>query len=226
MITWNLINFPDANSPIIEQLLFFHDHTIIIIIVTIAFICYLITNMFINKFKCLFIHEGQDIETVWTMIPIFLLLFIALPSLRLLYLIEENFKPEISVKIIGHQWYWSYEYSNFEINFDSFISLNEQITPKSFRLLEVDNRIVIPFNSLTRFLVSSADVIHAWTIPSLGIKIDAIPGRLNQLNIFNSRPGIFLGQCSEICGANHSFMPIVIESTSLPVFLKWVKLNK
>lgn len=223
MTSWNNINFPEANSPVIEQLLFFHDHTIIIIVTVIIFISYFIFNTFINSNKCLFIHEGQDIETIWTIIPIILLIFIALPSLRLLYFIEENFNSNITIKTIGHQWYWSYEYSNFNFRFDSFILPKREYGTHNFRLLETDNRIVAPFNLITRILITSADVIHAWTVPTLGMKIDAIPGRLNQVTLFPKRSGVFFGQCSEICGANHSFMPIILEITSLKNFLKWIK---
>jgi len=223
MTTWNIIYLPNANRPIIEQIIFFHDHSIIVLVLITCFISYIIINIIYNKFINHFLLEGQEIEFIWTILPGFLLIFIALPSLRLLYLIEENFLPNLNIKIIGHQWYWSYEYSEFNINFDSFIIPERELSINSFRLLEVDNRLILPFNTNTRFLVLSADVIHSWTVPSLGLKIDAIPGRLNQIFSFLYRPGLFFGQCSEICGANHRFIPIVIESTSLKNFKLWVK---
>jgi len=191
MITWKDIIFPNANSPVIEQIIFFHDHSIIILVIITILITYIILNAVENKFTNRFLLEGQDIETIWTILPAIILLFIALPSLRLLYLIEESFEPSLRIKVIGHQWYWSYEYADFNISFDSFLIPETEIKISSFRLLDVDNRLVIPFNVNTRFLVTAADVIHAWTIPALGIKVDAVPGRLNQLTRISSRPGVF-----------------------------------
>lgn len=164
------------------------------------------------------------IEIIWTIIPAIVLIFIALPSLRLLYLLDEIRIPSITLKTIGHQWYWSYEYSDFiNIEFDSYIIPVNDININNFRLLDVDNRIVLPINLKIRILISAADVIHSWTVPSLGVKVDGTPGRLNQTNFLINRPGLFFGQCSEICGANHSFIPIVIESVSLKFFINWVK---
>lgn len=223
MITWSTIIFPNANSPIIEQIIFFHDHSIIILVIITILISYIISNIIWNKLTNRYLLEGQDIETIWTILPAIILIFIALPSLRLLYLIEESFTPSITIKVIGHQWYWSYEYADFNLNFDSFITPNSEIELKSFRLLDVDNRLILPYNTNTRLLITSADVIHAWTVPSLGVKVDAVPGRLNQLSTTANRPGLFFGQCSEICGANHSFMPIAIEITSINNFIAWVK---
>lgn len=225
MITWCNILFPDANSPIIEQIIFFHDHRIIILIFITILISYFIYNICYNKYSNRFLLNNQTIERIWTITPIIILIFIALPRLRLLYLIDENFEPSLTIKIIGHQWYWSYELSDFNISFDSFIIPSIELKSNNFRLLEVDNRLISPYNTNIRFLVTSADVIHSWTIPSLGIKIDAIPGRLNQTFSIINRPGIYFGQCSEICGANHRFIPICLESTSLKNFLNWINNN-
>lgn len=222
MITWSNILFQDANSPLIEQLIFFHDHRIIILVFITIIISYFILNILFNKLSNRFWLNNQILETIWTIIPMVILIFIALPSLRLLYLLDENFEPSLTIKILGHQWYWSYEYSDFNINFDSFIIPTNSIEINNFRLLDVDNRLIIPFNINTRFLISSIDVIHSWTIPSLGIKIDAIPGRLNHIFTFINRPGLFFGQCSEICGANHRFIPICLESTNIKNFLSWI----
>lgn len=170
------------------------------------------------------LFEGQIIELIWTIIPALILVFIALPSLRALYLLDEVKTPAITIKTVGHQWYWSYEYSDFpNIEFDSYIIPSNELKANELRLLEVDNRTVIPYNTQIRLLVSAADVIHSWTIPSIGIKVDALPGRLNQLSIFSLRPGILYGQCSEICGANHSFIPIVLEVVKPADFIQWVK---
>nr|YP_010535729.1 cytochrome c oxidase subunit II [Ornithodoros asperus]UYB78745.1 cytochrome c oxidase subunit II [Ornithodoros asperus]UYB78758.1 cytochrome c oxidase subunit II [Ornithodoros asperus] len=223
MMTWANLTFPNANSPIMEQLIFFHDHSMTVIILIIVITLYMISNILYNNMTSRFLMEGQEIETLWTIMPAIILMTIALPSLRLLYLMEESFYPSISMKITGHQWYWSYEYPDFNIEMDAFMIPTQDNTMETFRLLDVDNRIVIPFNTNARILITSADVIHSWTIPSIGVKMDAVPGRLNQISTFTNRPGIFFGQCSEICGANHSFMPIVMEVTSLTNFLSWIK---
>nr|YP_010324848.1 cytochrome c oxidase subunit II [Ixodes ovatus]UNO53691.1 cytochrome c oxidase subunit 2 [Ixodes ovatus] len=223
MMTWSNIMFSNSNSPIMEQMIFFHDHSMLIIFMITIITLYMIMNIMMNSFSSRFLMEGQEIETIWTIIPAITLIFIAFPSLRLLYMLDEAFSSSITVKIIGHQWYWSYELSDFNIEFDSFMIPPSEMNINSFRLLDVDNRMVVPFNSNIKFLISSADVIHSWTVPSLGMKMDAIPGRLNQSFSTSNRPGLYFGQCSEICGANHSFMPISLEITSPSNFIKWMK---
>nr|ABE47796.1 cytochrome c oxidase II [Erysichton lineata lineata] len=221
MATWSNLNFQNSVSPLMEQIIFFHDHSLIILIMITVLVSYMMLSMFFNKFINRFLLEGQMIELIWTILPAITLIFIALPSLRLLYLLDELNNPLITIKSIGHQWYWSYEYSDFKnIEFDSYM-INDY-NMNNFRLLDVDNRIIIPMNNNIRMLITATDVIHSWTIPALGVKVDANPGRLNQTSFFINRPGIFFGQCSEICGANHSFMPITIESISIKNFINWV----
>lgn len=146
-------------------------------------------------------------------------MFLAFPSIKILYITEEFSSPAITIKIIGHQWYWSYEYSELKnLNFDSFIEDSNLI-----RLLNTSNFIVIPKKTVIRAVISSEDVIHSWTIPSIGIKIDAIPGRINQIIIYSNRTGLFTGQCREICGTNHSFMPITISVITIEKFIKSIK---
>nr|YP_010837553.1 cytochrome c oxidase subunit II [Pycnarmon cribrata]WGC93518.1 cytochrome c oxidase subunit II [Pycnarmon cribrata] len=223
MATWSNFNLQNGASPLMEQIIFFHDHTLIILIMITILVGYLMMSLFFNKYINRFLLEGQMIELIWTILPAITLIFIALPSLRLLYLLDELNNPLITLKSIGHQWYWSYEYSDFNnIEFDSYMTPMNEMTNNSFRLLDVDNRIILPMNNQIRIMVTATDVIHSWTIPSLGVKVDANPGRLNQTNFFINRPGIFFGQCSEICGANHSFMPIVIESISIKNFINWI----
>nr|YP_010526923.1 cytochrome c oxidase subunit II [Phyllosphingia dissimilis]UXR12247.1 cytochrome c oxidase subunit 2 [Phyllosphingia dissimilis] len=223
MATWSNFNLQNGVSPLMEQIIFFHDHTLIILIMITILVGYLMLNLFFNKYINRFLLEGQLIEMIWTILPAITLIFIALPSLRLLYLLDELNNPLITLKSIGHQWYWSYEYSDFHnIDFDSYMIPINELQSNNFRLLDVDNRIILPMNNQIRIMVTATDVIHSWTIPSLGVKVDANPGRLNQTNFFINRPGIFYGQCSEICGANHSFMPIVIESISIKNFINWI----
>nr|YP_010582872.1 cytochrome c oxidase subunit II [Uzeldikra longiprocessa]UGN61292.1 cytochrome c oxidase subunit II [Uzeldikra longiprocessa] len=224
MATWSNINLQDSNSPIMEQLIMFHDHTMMIIIMITIMVSYMMMSLVKTKINNRFLLEGQMIEMIWTMMPAVMLIFIALPSLKILYLIEESNNPLITIKSIGHQWYWSYEYSDFKkIEFDSYMKPTNELEKNELRLLEVDNRLVLPFNTQTRILMTSSDVIHSWTVPNLGVKVDATPGRMNQGNMIINRPGLFYGQCSEICGANHSFMPIVLESINVKNFINWIK---
>nr|ATD52963.1 cytochrome c oxidase subunit II [Phlogotettix sp. EMHAU-2015-Zz052705] len=224
MATFNMISFQDAVSPIMEQLIMFHDHTMMVLTMITITVIYMLISITMNKLTNRMMLEGQMIELIWTLMPAILLIVIALPSLKILYLLEEINKPLVTLKAIGHQWYWSYEYSDFKkIEFDSYMKQTNSIEENEFRLLESDNRIVMPFNIQSRILVTSYDVIHSWTIPALGIKIDGSPGRINQGSIFIMRPGIYYGQCSEICGANHSFMPIMMESINMYSFTKWIQ---
>lgn len=150
-------------------------------------------------------------------------MFLAIPSLKILYLTDEINHPILSIKVLGHQWYWRYEYNDFKnLEFDSFIIKFEN---NEFRLLDVDNRLILPIKNQIRLLVNSLDVIHSFAIPRLGLKVDAVPGRINQISICINRPGLYYGQCSEICGVNHRFIPIVIERTRLVNFLDWIKKN-
>nr|YP_009738169.1 cytochrome c oxidase subunit II [Hippodamia variegata]QIB71480.1 cytochrome c oxidase subunit II [Hippodamia variegata] len=223
MATWKSSMFLDSSSFLLEQLSFFHDHALLILTMITCTVAYIMISLMFNKFNHRFLLEGHLIETIWTILPALTLIFIALPSLKLIYLIDEIRNPLVTLKTIGHQWYWTYEYSDFKnIEFDSYM-LNSNLNSFNFRLLEVDNRTVLPYLSHIRVLTSSADVIHSWTIPSSGVKVDASPGRLNQLSFNLNRTGIFFGQCSEICGANHSFMPISIESISPLKFIEWIE---
>lgn len=223
MATWGHISFIDRNSPVIEQLNFFHDHTLLIILIITVVVFHILIILFVNKFTNRFLLASHAIEFIWTVLPAFILLSTALPSLRLLYLLDEASKPSITIKSIGHQWYWSYEYSDFKnLEFDSYIIPTNELIENGFRLLDVDNRIILPINSQIRVIVTAADVLHSWTVPTLGVKIDATPGRLNQTNIYINRSGLFFGQCSEICGVNHSFIPIVIEAIPINKFIKWI----
>lgn len=213
------LGFQDAASPVIEELLCFHDHAIIIVFLISTFVLYVILAIVTTKLTDKFILDSQEIETIWTLIPALTLVFIALPSIEILYIIDEINRPWLTIKAIGHQWYWTYEYSEgYDAIFDSYIIPTQELLPGQFRLLEADRRIVIPAETPVRILVSADDVLHSWAVPSLGIKVDAVPGRLNQIGLTVDRTGVFYGQCSEICGANHSFMPIVVEALPLKNF--------
>nr|WRO44925.1 cytochrome c oxidase subunit II [Themus luteipes] len=225
MMSWLDMNCQNSSTPLMEQLSFFHNNTMMILIIITMIVAYMMISIVFNTKTNRFLLENQQIELIWTIMPALTLLLIALPSLKILYMLEETLKPNLSIKSIGHQWFWSYEYSDFQnIEFDSYLANPENLTNNfNFRLLDVDNRLTLPYLSQIRMIVTSTDVIHSWTIPSMGLKVDATPGRLNQIIFFLNRSGLFFGQCSEICGTNHSFMPIVIESISPNSFIKWLK---
>nr|QFZ89531.1 cytochrome oxidase subunit II [Metaphire sp. YN201739-07]QFZ89533.1 cytochrome oxidase subunit II [Amynthas sp. YN201738-02] len=220
---WGQISFQDAASSVMVQLISFHDHTLIILTLVLTVVSYALITLMFNKYVNRYILEAQTIETVWTILPALILLVLALPSLRILYITDEVSNPALTVKTIGHQWYWSYEYTDFmNVEMDSYMMQTTDLSPGDFRLLEVDNRIVVPMQLEIRMLITAADVLHSWTIPSLGVKVDAVPGRLNQIGFTVSHPGVFYGQCSEICGANHSFMPVAMEAVDTKSFTKWI----
>nr|UCP07153.1 cytochrome c oxidase subunit II [Orthomeria smaragdinum] len=220
MTTWPNILLQDSTSPLMEQLIFLHDHIMMILSMIVMTIMYIMMKLINNKMMNRNILEGQMIELIWTVIPALTLIFIAMPSLSLLYLMDEINNPMMTNKIIGHQWYWSYEYSDFKnMEFDSYM-INNEIN--NLRLLDVDNRLILPMNTFIRMIITSEDVIHSWTLPSSGIKIDGTPGRLNQTSTFFYKTGLLFGQCSEICGMNHSFMPIVVESIPINKFIKFM----
>nr|AOV83561.1 cytochrome c oxidase subunit II [Neophocaena asiaeorientalis asiaeorientalis] len=216
------LGLQDATSPVMEELLQFHDHALMIVFLISSLVLYIITLMLTTKLTHTNTMDAQEVETIWTILPAIILITIALPSLRILYMMDEINNPSLTVKTMGHQWYWSYEYTDYEdLNFDSYMIPPPDLKPGELRLLEVDNRMVLPMQMTIRMLVSSEDVLHSWAVPSLGLKTDAIPGRLNQTTLMSTRPGLFYGQCSEICGSNHSFMPIVLELVPLENFEKW-----
>nr|YP_009121662.1 cytochrome c oxidase subunit II [Hyporhamphus intermedius]AJG02913.1 cytochrome c oxidase subunit II [Hyporhamphus intermedius] len=219
------LGFQDAASPVMEELLHFHDHALMIVFLISALVLYIIVAMVTTKLTNKFILDSQEIEIIWTVLPAIILILIALPSLRILYLMDEINDPHLTIKAVGHQWYWSYEYTDYaDFGFDSYMVPTQQLPSGQFRLLEADYRMVVPVASPIRVLVTAEDVLHSWAVPSLGIKMDAVPGRLNQTAFIASRPGVFYGQCSEICGANHSFMPIVVEAVPLSHFEVWTTL--
>lgn len=234
------IGFQDSASPIMEGIVNLHNDIfffLLVILVLVAWMMYRTIVLFHEKRNVVpatnLIH-GTLIEIVWTILPSIILLLIAVPSFALLYAMEEVIDPAITIKAIGHQWYWSYEYSDYNksdedtIAFDSYMVPEDELVEGQFRLLEVDNRLVVPTNTHVRLITTSADVLHSWALPSAGIKMDACPGRLNQTDLFLKREGVYYGQCSEICGVNHGFMPIVVEAVSLNDYVTWVsnKINE
>nr|BAX09153.1 cytochrome c oxidase subunit II [Parapercis cylindrica] len=219
----NQFGFQDATSPLMQELLSFHDHATMLVFLISTFVIYVIAAVVTCKFTSKFVLDYQAIEFIWTVLPAGILLLLAFPSLRILYLLDELVDSHMSIKAVGHQWYWSYEYADVtDLEFEAYMIPTNELTEGQFRLLETDNRVVAPTRTTVRMIISSDDVLHSWAVPSLGVKMDAVPGRLNQTTFLAKRPGVFYGQCSEICGANHSFMPIVLELYPLNAFHDWV----
>jgi len=226
--------FQDPATPAVEGMINFHNYLLLFLIVIGMIVFWLLYKVVITFNESVsqkaerFTHSSL-LEIVWTILPAIVLLLIAIPSFTLLYSLDELIDPTITLKIIGHQWYWSYEYSDYNtlkggetLTFDSYLINIDDLTKGAFRLLEVDNRVILPVSTHIRLLVTAADVLHSWAVPSFGIKVDACPGRLSQASLFLKREGVYYGQCSEICGVNHGFMPIVVKGVSVDTFIEWV----
>jgi len=237
---WQL-GFQDAATPMAEGMIDFHHYLMFFLIVICSMVFWMLYRAIVlfneseNPAAQKFTHSST-LEIIWTLLPAFILLLIAAPSFSLLYSLDENIDPDLTIKIIGHQWYWSYEYSDplltednsgFEmvdgIAFDSYLIRDDDLELGQLRLLEVDNRVALPSGRHIRILITSTDVLHSWAVPSFGIKVDACPGRLSQASLYILREGYFFGQCSEICGQNHGFMPIVVEVKDPASFRAWAR---
>uniref|UniRef100_UPI0030DE8121 cytochrome c oxidase subunit 2 n=1 Tax=Squamanita imbachii TaxID=2976389 RepID=UPI0030DE8121 len=231
---WQL-GFQDTASPSFTGLVTLHN-TIGFYLIVISFGVFWILfssiyyyNSRRNSISHKYLTHGTVLELIWTITPAFILIAIAFPSFTLLYLMDEVISPTLTIKVIGHQWYWSYEYSDFitdngySLDFDSYMIPETDLELGQFRLLDVDNKLIIPVDCHIRLIITGSDVIHSFAVPSLGLKLDAVPGRLNQVSLLAEREGTFYGQCSEICGVWHGFMPIVVEAVSSPDFLLWIE---
>jgi cytochrome c oxidase subunit II len=229
------IYFQDSASPQMEALIELHDNIMFylaIILFGVGWILLSIVRNYVNSKSPIsnkYLNHGTLIELIWTISPALILILIAFPSFKLLYLMDEVTDPSLSVLVEGHQWYWSYQYPDFLDTDEEFIEFDSYLVPESdledgaLRILEVDNRVILPELTHVRFIITAADVIHSFAVPALGIKCDAYPGRLNQVSVLINREGTFYGQCSELCGILHSSMPIVVESVSLEKFLSWLR---
>nr|UQV94637.1 cytochrome c oxidase subunit 2 [Haplopteris ensiformis]UQV94644.1 cytochrome c oxidase subunit 2 [Haplopteris ensiformis] len=229
---WQL-GFQDAATPTMQGINDLHHDILVFLIIILIFVLWILIRTLWhfhyrrNPIPERIVH-GTTIEIIWTILPSLVLMFIAIPSFALLYSMDQVIDPAITIKAIGHQWYWTYEYSDYNssdeqsLTFDSYTIPEDDLELGQLRLLEVDNRVVVPAKTHLRMIITLADVLHSWAVPSPGVKCDAVPGRLNQTSIFIQREGVYYGQCSEICGTNHAFMPIVVEVVSKDSYLKWV----
>lgn len=228
------VYFQDSGSPQMEGLVELHDNILFYLIIILFGVGWTLASVINNDAKSdmlishKYVSHGTTVELIWTVTPAIILILIAFPSFKLLYLMDEVSDPAMVVLAEGHQWYWSYQYADFLNSDEEFIEYDSYLVPESdledgaLRMLEVDNRLLIPELTHVRFVVGGADVIHSFACPSLGIKCDAYPGRLNQVSVMINRQGVFYGQCSEICGILHSSMPIVIESISIEKFVSFL----
>lgn len=246
------VSFTDSATPIMEGIVDLHNYIFFYLTLILIAVSWVLIQILLNFYQKLFVPKnlndlflrnhvttannlvhGTLLEVVWTIIPSVILIIIVLPSFSLLYSMDEVIEPVVTLKAIGHQWYWSYEYTDsnddFEEygnkEFDSYMVDTADLELGQHRLLEVDNQIVLPVNTHIRVIVTADDVLHCWTVPSLGVKVDAVPGRLSQLFLYIKREGTFYGQCSELCGVNHGFMPIVVKAVSLDLFINWMCLD-
>ena len=227
---WQL-GFQEAASPVMEELQKFHDILLIMVYGVSIFVVVLLI------YVCLRFRESKNptpsktshntlLEVVWTAVPVLILVILAVPSLRTLYMAEEKVEADITLKVVGYKWNWEYIYPEEDISFISNIIKDEDLKEGDIRLLEVDERVVLPVDTNVRVQVTAADVIHSWAVPALGVKKDAIPGRLNETWLRINKPGVYYGQCSELCGEGHGFMPIAIEAVSKQEYAQWVESQK
>ncbi|TAL33701.1 MAG: cytochrome c oxidase subunit II [Alphaproteobacteria bacterium] len=225
------LGFQPGASPMKEQMIAFHDGTLMPIITAIsAFVMFLLIFVMIrynakaNPVPSKTTHNTV-LEAAWTIIPVLILIWVVVPSMRILYFADRTHEAEMTLKVTGHQWYWEYDYPDHGgINFVSNLIEDDKIDPKKgqLRLLSTDNVVVLPVETNVRLLITAADVIHAWAVPSFGVKLDAVPGRLNETWVRIDKEGTFYGQCSELCGTRHGFMPIEVRAVSKAEFAKWV----
>lgn len=225
---WQL-NFQPAASPVAERIEDLHD---LLLFITVAISVFVLALL---AYVCIRYRASRHplpsrrthntvLEIAWTAIPVLILVVIAIPSFKLLYFMDRAVNPEMTLKAVGHQWYWSYEYpDNGDFTFDAYMIADEDLQEGQLRLFDVDNRVVLPVETDVRLLTTATDVLHSWAVPALGVKLDAVPGKINETWLRINRPGIYYGQCSELCGAYHGFMPVMIEAVSKEEFDAWVQ---
>ena len=230
-LPWQL-DFQEAASPVMAELHDFHHFLLILSTAIVLFVIFLIAYVLLrfnakaNPIPSRVTHNTA-IEIIWTVIPIIILVIIAVPSFRILKMAEHTPSADMTIKVVGSQWYWTYSYPDHDgIEFDSNLIQEADLKPGQLRLLEVDNRIVVPEGATIKFLITAADVLHSFAVPSLGLKTDAVPGRTNEAWTRIDKKGVYYGQCSELCGVNHGFMPIAIEVVSKEEFAAWLEQAK
>ena len=227
---WQM-NFQDAATPVMESIYNFHHMLLIIIFAVAIFVAALLVYVLYrfreskNPVPATFTHNTK-LEIIWTAVPVLILVFIAIPSLKLLKLADKLEKPELTLKVTGHQWYWEYDYPESDINFNSYMKTKDQLEPGDIRMLAVDKEVILPVDTDVRILVTAADVLHSWAVPAFGVKQDTVPGRLRETWVRITKPGTYYGQCSELCGQGHGYMPIAVKAVSKEEFKAWLDTHK
>ena len=228
---WQL-GYQKSVTPVMDDLVFMHDYILLPIITAISvFVLFLILYA-VWKFKAsknpnpTKTSHNTLLEVLWTVIPCLILVVIAIPSFKLLYKQDVIPKADITIKAIGYQWYWGYEYPDQKIAFEASMIETKDLKPGQPRLLATDKHVVVPVNKVVKVLITANDVLHAWALPAFGVKRDAVPGRINETWFKAEKEGIFYGQCSELCGIKHAFMPITVEVVSEEKYKEWVEMAK
>nr|QNS23168.1 Cox2 [Metschnikowia colocasiae] len=226
------VRLQDSASPNQEGMHELYDHMMFYLALMLGLVSYMLYMVMVdfknNKFAYKYLKHGQTLEIMWTMFPAVILLLMAFPSFMLLYLCDEVLTPAMTMKVVGLQWYWKYEYSDFvsekgeTMEFESYMIPEDMLEEGQLRLLDTDTSMVLPVDTHVRFIVTANDVLHSFAVPSLGIKMDATPGRLNQVSALIQRTGVYYGQCSELCGVNHSLMPMKMECVPINEFMEWL----
>lgn len=228
------MGFQDSASPTHEGITELHDGIMFYLVIIAVGVTWFLGGLVANHasstqpLSAKYSNHGTLVELVWTVSPALVLVAIAFPSFKLLYVMDEVISPSLTIKVVGHQWYWSYECCDFlnedgdPIQFDSYMVPDSDLEEGQLRLLEVDQRVILPVDTHVRFVVTGADTLHDFAVPALGLKIDCCPGRLNQTSALAQRAGTFYGQCSELCGVYHGFMPVVVQAVDLDAYLVWL----
>jgi len=222
------LKLQDPCSSIMEGILLFNKHLLFVVILIILAVSWLLSNTIynfdymINSTSTNFFHSNP-LEIIWTSVPALLLVMVGFPSVKLIQFMDKVDEPELTLKVVGSQWYWNYEIPEIGVSFESRIIPSEDIGPNQIRLLEVDEPLLLPINTKIRVLVTSSDVLHSWAVPAFAFKKDCTPGRISESWIDIQKEGVYYGQCSELCGMDHGFMPIKIYAVSKKKFLEWAE---
>ncbi|HLB79220.1 MAG TPA: cytochrome c oxidase subunit II [Dongiaceae bacterium] len=224
---WQL-GLQDAATPVMERISNFHDGLLVVITLITAFVLLLLFYVMVrfrekrNPTPSKTSHNTV-LEMIWTAVPVIILIGITIPSVRLIYYADRTEEAEMTIKAIGHQWYWSYEYPDHgNFTFDALLVPDDELQAGQPRLLATDTTVVLPVDTTVRLLTTADDVLHAWTVPAFGVKLDSVPGRVNETWLRVTREGTYYGQCSELCGVGHGYMPIAVEVVSKEKFAEWV----
>jgi cytochrome c oxidase subunit 2 len=227
-VDWQL-GFQKSASKTMSDIVWFHDYMLLPIITAIT-----VFVLFLLAYACVRFRASKNpvasttshnttIEVIWTLVPCLILIVMAVPSFKVLYSQDEIPKADVTIKAIGYQWYWGYEYPDENIVFDSYMIEDKDLKEGQPRLLAVDNEVVVPVNKVVKVMITANDVLHAWALPSFGVKRDAVPGRINETWFKADRTGTFYGQCSELCGIKHAFMPITVNVVSEEDYNNWLE---